>query len=120
MAEKKAINASNQEMREKDVGGLEVDESTLMGEDNSFQSACVCFGERWTNLTSAFARENRLRANALNNALNSLLIGGRLIKNDSLNAARRKLPPWICKFCPVARSSGTHSRLKAMAKQRFG
>ena len=39
MAEKKASNAMNKEMREKDVGGLEVDEGVLMGEEGSFQSA---------------------------------------------------------------------------------
>jgi hypothetical protein len=40
MAEKKATNASNKEMREKDVGGLEVDEGTLMGSnDGGFAAA---------------------------------------------------------------------------------
>jgi hypothetical protein len=41
MAEKRAVNSSNREMRDKEVGGLEVDESTLMGEGTSFQAACV-------------------------------------------------------------------------------
>lgn len=39
LAEKRAGNAVNKEMREKDVGGLEVDEGTLMGEGSSFQAA---------------------------------------------------------------------------------
>lgn len=41
MAEKRASNAANKEMREKDVGGLEMDEGTLMGEESSFQAAYV-------------------------------------------------------------------------------
>jgi hypothetical protein len=39
LAEKKASNAVNKEMRDKEVGGLEVDEGTLMGEGSSFQAA---------------------------------------------------------------------------------
>ena len=41
MAEKRATNSANKEMRDKEVGGLEVDESTLMGEGTSFQAAYV-------------------------------------------------------------------------------
>jgi hypothetical protein len=41
MAEKRATNSANKEMREKEVGGLELDESTLMGEGTSFQAAYV-------------------------------------------------------------------------------
>jgi len=41
MAEKRATNSANKEMRDKEVGGLELDESTLMGEGTSFQAACV-------------------------------------------------------------------------------
>lgn len=41
MAEKRAVNSSNKEMRDKEVGGLEVDEKTLMGEGTSFQAAYV-------------------------------------------------------------------------------
>lgn len=40
LAEKKAANSVNKEMREKEVGGLEIDEGTLMGgEESSFRSA---------------------------------------------------------------------------------
>jgi len=40
LAEKKAANSANKEMRDKEVGGLEVDEGTLMGgEESSFRSA---------------------------------------------------------------------------------
>lgn len=39
MAEKRATNSANKEMRDKEVGGLELDESTLMGEGTSFQAA---------------------------------------------------------------------------------
>lgn len=39
MAEKRAQNEVNREMRDKDVEGLEVDEGTLMGDDNPFQAA---------------------------------------------------------------------------------
>jgi hypothetical protein len=39
IAEKRASNAVNKEMRDKEVGGLEVDEGTLMGEGSSFQAA---------------------------------------------------------------------------------
>ena len=40
MAEKKAANSVNKEMRDKEVGGLEMDEGTLMGgEESSFRSA---------------------------------------------------------------------------------
>jgi hypothetical protein len=39
MAEKRAVNSANKEMRDKEVGGLEVDEKTLMGEGTSFQAA---------------------------------------------------------------------------------
>lgn len=40
MAEKRASNAANKEMRDKEPGGLEVDEGTLMGsEGSSFQAA---------------------------------------------------------------------------------
>jgi hypothetical protein len=41
MAEKRAVNSANKEMRDKEVGGLEVDEKTLMGEGTSFQAAYV-------------------------------------------------------------------------------
>lgn len=41
MAEKRATNSANKEMRDKEVGGLELDESTLMGEGTSFQAAYV-------------------------------------------------------------------------------
>lgn len=39
MAEKRAVNSANKDMRDKEVGGLELDESTLMGEGSSFQAA---------------------------------------------------------------------------------
>lgn len=39
MAEKKATNAVNKEMRDKDVGGLEVDEGTLMGSEGGSYAA---------------------------------------------------------------------------------
>jgi len=40
MAEKRASNAANKEMRDKEPGGLEIDEGTLMGsEGSSFQAA---------------------------------------------------------------------------------
>ena len=39
MAEKRATNSANKEMRDKEVGGLELDESTLMGDGSSFQAA---------------------------------------------------------------------------------
>lgn len=39
MAEKRATNSANKEMRDKEVGGLELDEKTLMGEGSSFQAA---------------------------------------------------------------------------------
>lgn len=39
MAEKRATNNANKEMRDKEVGGLELDEKTLMGEESSFQAA---------------------------------------------------------------------------------
>jgi hypothetical protein len=39
MAEKRAVNSANKEMRDKEVGGLELDEKTLMGEGTSFQAA---------------------------------------------------------------------------------
>jgi hypothetical protein len=41
MAEKRAVNSVNKEMRDKEVGGLELDEKTLMGEGTSFQAAYV-------------------------------------------------------------------------------
>jgi len=41
MAEKRAVNSANKEMRDKEVGGLELDEKTLMGEGTSFQAAYV-------------------------------------------------------------------------------
>jgi len=41
MAEKRAVNSANKEMRDKGVGGLEVDEKTLMGEGTSFQAAYI-------------------------------------------------------------------------------
>lgn len=41
MAEKRAVNSANKEMRDKEVGGLELDEATLMGEGGSFQAAYV-------------------------------------------------------------------------------
>ena len=39
MDEKRATNMVNKELREKEVGGLEVDEGTLMGESGSFAAA---------------------------------------------------------------------------------
>lgn len=39
MEEKRAVNAGNRELREKEVGGLEVDEGTLLGESGSFAAA---------------------------------------------------------------------------------
>jgi len=53
MAEKRAVNGANKEMRDKEVGGLEVDEKTLMGEGTSFQAAYVLpFLHVWSRLIS--------------------------------------------------------------------
>lgn len=41
IAEKRATNSANKEMRDKEVGGLELDDKTLMGEGGSFQAAYV-------------------------------------------------------------------------------
>jgi hypothetical protein len=41
MEEKRASNAVNREFREKEVGGLEVDEGVLLGDGGSFAAAWV-------------------------------------------------------------------------------
>jgi hypothetical protein len=122
MAEKRATNSANKEMRDKEVGGLELDESTLMGEGTSFQAAYV-----WVN------SEMELKRNwcigwklgmllLLGKRISAMLrwrIWGLLQRIDWQKDGKRRMIPCRCKFLCGGRVVLT-DRLHAMAKQRFG
>ncbi|ORX37853.1 hypothetical protein BD324DRAFT_402906 [Kockovaella imperatae] len=93
MAEKRATNAVNREFREKEVGGLEVDEGTLMGGgDSSFAAA----------LRARDAAKNRREDKR------AMDLADRRAAADERLAERR------------AKESATMDMFKALAKQRFG
>jgi hypothetical protein len=64
MDEKRASNAVNREFREKEVGGLEVDEGVLLGDGGSFAAAWVVLSRRSGDPELMFGRsgDQRLKA----------------------------------------------------------
>ncbi|ORY34900.1 hypothetical protein BCR39DRAFT_515474 [Naematelia encephala] len=92
MDEKRATNASNKEMREKDVVGLEVDEGTLMGETDGFAAALRA-------RDSAESRRADRRA--------AFMAERRVVEEERLSERK-------------AKEAATMDMFKALAKQRFG
>ena len=105
--EKRATNAQNKEMREKDpTGGLELDEGTLLGSNDSFAAASV------VSFIFTFSLTRRLRAR---DAAQSWRAEKKAMADADRRAADEE---WLAER--KAKENATMDMFRALARQRFG